>query len=221
MKLTPRKAIFIAAFSILVVFVVISSVSVYYTTQQDLQIISGRFDNLFIEGNTLKMNVSFNERNNGLLPSQIKIFGQTLTVNPSSSVNDVYSLTIKQSANDANWAEKGFVCLFSVFVSEFFQSINISSFTRHVSVNVPSLFSSFCITGINNNTINAEISGLIPIVTSFFSISIILGTKVIGTLSYDAINNQPISGNVTLTGLIDQNIQNPGELNFSFMGFSW
>ena len=99
MKLT--KVIFIAAFSIICVFLVVSASSIYISAENDLKDIQLSFEKLDVKNGKITASMFISAKNTNMLPSTISVLNNNLTINPYSSSSSQLNLPINITALSA------------------------------------------------------------------------------------------------------------------------
>ncbi len=219
MKLT--KLIFIAAFSIICVFLVVSASSIYVSAENDLKDIELSFVKLEIRNGKLTANMDVSAKNTNALPSTVSIFNNNLTINPYSSSNSFFNLPVNITSLTAQgWPTESIIYYANAVISEFLNGVGITTLSRNISTQLPFLFTNVSLVkNPDNNTYTLFINDMIPIGLSVLKVGIYTGEKFLGNLSF-ANQSGNLSGNLSLSGILDSSnlLGNLSSVFFDFLG---
>ncbi|MHB1440313.1 MAG: hypothetical protein ACYCSO_06065 [Cuniculiplasma sp.] len=218
MKVT--RIIFIAVFSIICVFLIVSASSIYISAENDLRAVELSFLNLDVKKGMVKADFNVYAKNTNGLPSTISILNNNLTINPYSSTHSSLNIPINMtSLNKSGWPFNSITYYATAVISEFLNGIGIETLSRNVSTQMPFLFSNVSMIKNSNGSYSLLIRDMIPIALSVMKIAIYSGTTLLGNVSY-ANQSGMMSGNLTLIGMLKGSGINNGlsSLSMDFLG---
>ncbi|EQB69786.1 MAG: hypothetical protein RE472_07580 [Thermoplasmatales archaeon] len=219
MKLT--KLIFIAAFSIICVFLIVSASSIYVSAENDLKDIELSFVKLEMTNGKLTASMDVSARNTNALPSTVSIFNNNLTINPYSSSNSFFNVPINITSLTAKgWPTDSIIYYANAVISEFLNGVGVATLSRNISTQLPFLFTNVSLVkSSNNNTYTLFINDMIPIGISVIKVGMYMGENFLGNLSF--VNQSGnVSGNLSLSGVLDNSnlLGNLSSVFFDFLG---
>ncbi len=201
MKVT--RIIFVAVFSIICVFLVVSASSIYVSAENDLKQIKLDFEHIYIDKSMVKaeFHVSANDTSN--LPTTLYIMHENLTINPySSSSGNIFLNLNTSSLGSKGWAINSILIYTNAVISEFVNGIGLDSFSKNISTFLPSIFSTAQLNSTNgNNSYNLVLSDFISVALSVMSIGVYEGSKFLGNMTASSSSGS-IGGNVTFSGIL-------------------
>lgn len=227
------KLIAYSAFSLIAAFLVVSSASIYVSTAETAQALSGNVKYVNLSAPQPYVGVCLNGQAKGIVPSSITILNQTITLNPGQTISKMLRVPL----NIGNLSKKGFPFeSFSMVISDAISGIlsvlNITSYRGGLTLNMPAIISNISspkMSQENNSPGKALLSVglrfLIPIFFDGAKMLVYSGSQIIGNMSIGSSGGiNP--GNYNLTGLINipkgqtitETLQN---LSFSIGGLKW
>ncbi len=217
MKLT--KVIFIAAFSIICVFLVVSASSIYISAENDLKDIQLSFEKLDVKNGKITASMFISAKNTNMLPSTISVLNNNLTINPYSSSSSQLNLPINITALSAKgWPTQSIIYYANAVISEFLNGVGVTTLSKNISTQLPFLFSNVTLkNSTGNNSYTLFINDMIPIGLSILSIGIYSGKNFMGNLTLSNTSGN-LSGNISLSGILKEPLIIGSQTFFDFLG---
>ena len=217
MKLT--KVIFIAAFSIICVFLVVSASSIYISAENDLKNIELSFEKLDVKNGKITANMFISAKNTNMLPSTISVLNNNLTINPYSSSSSQLNLPINITALSAKgWPTQSIIYYANAVISEFLNGVGVTTLSKNISTQLPFLFSNVTLkNSTGNNSYTLFINDMIPIGLSILNIGIYSGKNFMGNLTLSNTSGN-LSGNISLSGILKEPLIIGSQIFFDFLG---
>lgn len=207
MKLT--KAVFLVAFSIIAVFLIVSASSIYISAEATARTVKTDVSCINLASANPYAEVNFISQGKGSLPSQITILNETFTLNPGQNLTKFLKIPI----NIVNMEKNGFPITsfemaISTLIRESFSIFNLTGTSLNTQIIFPALIQSPVLKVQNESNgqsmVSLNFNTVIPVILEVANIGIYLSGKFLGNLtSLPLSGSQALSpGSYSLQGLI-------------------
>ncbi|MHB8552355.1 MAG: hypothetical protein ACYDAO_02060 [Thermoplasmataceae archaeon] len=226
------KTIAYTAFSLIAVFLIISSASIYLSTEQTAKSFQGIVKSVNVNSVNPFMTIAISGKGKGVIPSSISLLNQTITLNPGQNLSKLFNLPINLKQLESKGLPlHSFTMFLSVMINGVLSVINITGYNGGFSLLVPAIIGATNTSITPGNTSNSAsitvvFRDLIPLVFLGGKMVIHSGTKIIGNLSLNSLNGEIAPGNQILKGIIkipngESISQIKSNLNYSIGSLYW